>query len=76
MDAKAHRWLVNELDKWRVPIDLEALRERGPEVFDGVRPANDVPDPLSSDVDRARREPRRLSGDERGDARLQEESAA
>ncbi|RKI47366.1 hypothetical protein D7Y27_06745 [Corallococcus sp. AB004] len=36
MDAKAHRWLVNELDKWRVPVDLMELRKRGPEVFDAL----------------------------------------
>ncbi|MHA7630715.1 GNAT family N-acetyltransferase [Corallococcus sp. M7] len=36
MDAKAHRWLINELDKWRVPIDLEALRKGGPKVFDAL----------------------------------------
>ncbi|NOK36752.1 hypothetical protein D7W79_21255 [Corallococcus exercitus] len=36
MDAKGHRWLVNELDKWRVPVDLAALRKRGPEVFDAL----------------------------------------
>ncbi|NNB97136.1 hypothetical protein HJC10_25765 [Corallococcus exiguus] len=36
MDAKAHRWLVNELDKWRVPVDLLELRNRGPEVFDAL----------------------------------------
>ncbi|GMU06157.1 hypothetical protein [Corallococcus caeni] len=36
MDAKAHRWLVNELDKWRVPVDLAELRKREPEVFDAL----------------------------------------
>ncbi|GMU01763.1 hypothetical protein KH5H1_58830 [Corallococcus caeni] len=36
MDAKAYRWLVNELDKWRVPVELDALRKRGPEVFDAL----------------------------------------
>ncbi|WP_233609707.1 GNAT family N-acetyltransferase [Corallococcus sp. AB049A] len=36
MDAKAYRWLINELDKWRVPVDLLELRKRGPEVFDAL----------------------------------------
>ncbi|MBN9685657.1 MULTISPECIES: hypothetical protein [unclassified Corallococcus] len=36
MDAKAFRWLINELDKWRVPVDLLALHKRGPEVFDAL----------------------------------------
>ncbi|WP_233587661.1 GNAT family N-acetyltransferase [Corallococcus sp. CA049B] len=36
MDAKAYRWLINELDKWRVPVDLLELHKRGPAVFDAL----------------------------------------